>query len=124
MDSKTRKFKYHHEITTDGVAASLLFSREASSQTEEHLSFCKRRSSIACEEPVNCYGGRCIGLDPGKRNIATLVDENGVSLRYTSRKRNCESGWQGTELVLTGQNIMPLPGEPFVRSANSNVACT
>jgi hypothetical protein len=30
VDGKSRKFRFHHEITTDGVAASLLLSREAS----------------------------------------------------------------------------------------------
>ena len=97
VDGKTRKFKFHHEITTDGVAASLLFSRDVSSQ---QLSFCKHQSSIVHEETANCYGGRCVGLDPGKRNIATLVDENGVSMRYTSKQRICESGLSRYKEVL------------------------
>ena len=29
VNHKSRKFKFHHEITTDGVAASLLFSQES-----------------------------------------------------------------------------------------------
>ena len=33
-----------------------------------------------------------VGLDLGKRSVATMVDQNGVSLRYTSRQRSCESG--------------------------------
>ena len=32
-----------------------------------------------------------VGLDPGKRNVATMIDEDGVSLRYTSRQRRFES---------------------------------
>lgn len=29
VDRKCRKYRFHHEITTDGVAVSLLYSREA-----------------------------------------------------------------------------------------------
>ena len=34
---------------------------------------------------------KSVGLDPGKRNVATIIDEDGISLRYTSRQRAFES---------------------------------
>ena len=31
---------------------------------------------------------RTVGLDPGKKNILTMADSNGNSLRYTACQRN------------------------------------
>ena len=34
---------------------------------------------------------KCVGLDPGKRNVATMIDTDGITLKYTSRQRLFES---------------------------------
>lgn len=72
QEESRRQNQFHHEISTERAAVSLLFSREVSSQ---QMSFCKHKSFIMHEETAT--GRRCIRLDPGKRNIATLVDKNG-----------------------------------------------
>ncbi len=33
-----------------------------------------------------------MGVDPGRRNVITAVDQDGRTLRYTSRQRTFESG--------------------------------
>ena len=35
--------------------------------------------------------GRRVGLDPGKRNIVTMICEKGKKLKYTAKQRNFES---------------------------------
>lgn len=85
VDRKSRKYRFHHEITTDGVAVTLLYSKESPIRSaEEHV----RKQKT---EPSNNPPGRHVGLDPGKRNIATMVDENGITLKYKTRQRNHES---------------------------------
>ncbi len=91
VDRKSRKFRFHHEITTDGVAASLLFSREV--KVSEKASTCTNTGSVD--------------------NVATLEDpwdltqESGTSaawgltLRYTTRQRNFESGLTRYRWVIT-----------------------
>lgn len=85
VDSKSRKFSFHHELSTDGVAASLLYSRVSAggdrAQNDEHL-----KHTFGNMPP-----GRPVGLDPGKKNILTMADENGNSLKYTACQRNFES---------------------------------
>ena len=79
----------HHEITTDGVAASLLFSRQSPYGVEKASTRdddCRALLPHRCGEIQNIYRGRNVGLDPGKRNIATMVDEKGLTLRYTNRE--------------------------------------
>ena len=36
------------------------------------------------------YPGREVGVDPGKKNLVTMSDKNGVTLRYTCRQRMFE----------------------------------
>ena len=87
---KRNSFKFHHEISTDGVAMSILYSRRASvgetklPATGERDSKASRHSTITCPS-------RSIGLDPGKKNIITMVDCNGISLRYTTSQWNFKS---------------------------------
>ena len=44
------------------------------------------------EETQQIYPSREVGLDPGKRNIMTMTDKEGISIRYTARQKQFESG--------------------------------
>ena len=74
-------FSFHHEISTDGIAVSVLYSRPARQVKESKE---KRRKS-AEEENVPCSSQ--IGVDPGRKNIITAVDQDGRKLQYTSKQR-------------------------------------
>ncbi len=89
---KSKSFKFHHKISTDGVCMSLLYSkpkpfssRKTSSSSEEVSVLGKRKDPLV-------YSGRHVGLDPGKKNVVTTTDENGISLKYSCRQKNFESG--------------------------------
>ncbi len=46
VDSKTKKFQFNHEMTTDGVAVSVLYSREMEVKGKTNRSdHCKRPES-------------------------------------------------------------------------------
>ena len=85
VDRLVRRFKgfrFHHELTTDGVSASVLLSRpEEKKEHSKHLE-CK-----GGEQPLSM----AVGLDPGRKNLIMSTDVNGVSLRYTSQQRIFES---------------------------------
>ena len=85
-----------YEITIDGVAVSLLYSKEIPS--ERAKTFNRAASShIFREQSPNSYIGWCMGLDQGKKNIATMVDNNGVTLLSTDQ---IEKLWKQTYNIL------------------------
>lgn len=71
VDSKSRKFSFHYEISTDGVAVSMFFLRPK----ETRVTLLGKSSAD--------YPRRRVSVDPSKKNLVTVTDENGVSLRYT-----------------------------------------
>ena len=84
-------FRFHHEISTDGVAISVLYSKEASRPAEESP-LPKRPRTTRSNNVKDEEGGRKVGLDPGKKNIITMVCERNQKLRYTTAQKNFESG--------------------------------
>lgn len=84
---------FHHKIRTDGVAVSILFSREAAFKADKSINLSggctesEEDESAAAEEPRS----RTIGIDPGRKNLITATDSNGVTLRYTCKQRTFES---------------------------------
>ena len=95
VDGKSRKYKFHHEIVTDGVSVSLLYSRE-DIQTAPTLGTDRKTSmqkgQSAGEVASSIPPSQTVGLDPGKKNVATMIDDRGVSLKYSTRQRAFESG--------------------------------
>lgn len=102
VDRKLRNgFTFHHQISTDGVSASILYSRPKSSSSKSRVVTTKgsksqqqqqqRHLQEGNEEETNEVPSKTIGLDPGKKNVATLTDADGVVLKYTARQRNSES---------------------------------
>ena len=77
-------FKFHHEVHTDGISVSILYSRSKPQQ--------KHKIRANPDDTVNRLPlSSNVGLDPGKRNIVTMIDSNGRSLRYTAKQRTFES---------------------------------
>jgi len=94
--SKSRSYAFHHEITTDGVSVSLLYSKpsspkakaKAKAKTEQVPETDDRDWEMQELSPAS----KDVGLDPGKRNILTMTDNEGISVRYTSCQKQFESG--------------------------------
>ncbi len=82
---RPKGFRFHHKITTDGVAASVLFSRPARKLDGKS----KRRRLYQGEEEE--APSSLVGVDPGRRNLITAMDRKGRTSRYTSRQRTFES---------------------------------
>ena len=89
VDRKLRKgFRFHHEISTDGVAVSILYSQPVPRGSKSKVG----ETDIQIDSEANPRPlSKSVGLDPGKRNVATMVDGDGTKLRYTSRQRTSES---------------------------------
>ena len=97
VNSKSRKFSFYYEISTDGVAVSMLFSRPK----ETRLTSLGKSSAD--------YPRRQVGVDPGKKNLVTMMDENRVSLCYTCRQRMFESKMTRHQRLLEQEKSRP-PG--------------
>ncbi len=78
---RLKSFEFHNEISMDGVAVSVLFSRCRTSRPA------KLHIRSALEGPRS----KAVGVDPGRKNLITMMDSVGISLRYTSRQRLFES---------------------------------
>ena len=77
MKAKCKSFNFHHEITNDGISASILFSREKTISKKCTVDLMARNAEIS---------NVTVGIDPGRANIITMIDQGGLALRYTSRQ--------------------------------------
>ena len=82
-------FVFHHEITTDGVSVSMLYSRSTPSPENSQSHRCSDEKCSPLQSGI--FPSLEVGLDPGKKNIVTMVDNRGVKLGYSTRHRNFES---------------------------------
>lgn len=70
VNSKSRKFSFHHEITMDGVAVSKLFSRQKPPNPKTLIS---RKD----ETPWHLW----MDINPGKKNFVTMTDSPAIHLQ-------------------------------------------
>ena len=89
LKKKFKGFSFHHEVSTDGVAASVLLSRPA---RRSLVMESKRRRVCQEAEGDEKLPRFMVGVDPGRKNVITAVDKEGRTLRYTSSQRTFESG--------------------------------
>lgn len=82
MFRKMKGFTFHHEISTDGMAVSILLSRKAAGKLTRPIS-----TRVCAVEESEGPRSRSIGVDPGRKNLITATDGDGNTLRYTSRQR-------------------------------------
>ena len=84
-------FKFHHEISTNGVAVSLLYSKiKLPLEHKQHI-------------PPATLPGFKVGLDPGKRNIFVTTDKDGRTIKYSAAQRNFESRLQRYRSILSSE---------------------
>ncbi len=84
VESKSKSFSFHHEIMTDGVSASLLYSRPIPTKSLEKSR--RPESAVSLGNALH-PPSRSVGLDPGKKNVFTMTEADGNTLRYTARQR-------------------------------------
>ena len=77
-------YKFRYEISTDGVGASVLFSRGPGGAVEGEQKFKGAENSGALLS-------KQVGVDLGRKNVITAVDRDSVSEKYSSRQRMFES---------------------------------
>lgn len=128
MDGKSRKYRFHHEIVTDVVVVSLLYSREEIQTVSTVCTDSKSnvQKGQAADEVTSCIPpSQTVGLDPGKKNVATRIDNRGVSLKYSSRQRAFESKLCRYKRVLKKEKIaagietLETKLSKFIHSSNS-----
>lgn len=108
VDGKSRKYRFHHEIMTDGVAVSLLYAREEIQTVPTLDAYGKnkvQKGQAADEATSSIPPSQKVGLDPGKKNVATMIDSRGVSLKYSARQRAFESKLCRYKRVLLKEKI-------------------
>ncbi len=90
IDSKFKTFSFHHEISTDGVSVSLLYSSEVKAEPRAKMGDVPEKTSIEAPD-TSVHTRTHVSVDPGKRNLVTMIDAEGTVLRYTCRQRMFES---------------------------------
>ena len=91
--------KTNHKLPVNGIRKferprNSLYSREVSSSSTRSVapSFLDATTapSVDRARDAEAYPGRQVGGDPGKKNLVTMTDSEGISLRYTCRQRRFE----------------------------------
>ena len=98
-------FGFSHMITTDGYSASLLVTDDRVRGCKEwchdelvdveavDIPFLSAETYTVVRQELACLDGVVeIGADPGKRNVLTMVNEQGHTLVYSSAQRRHEMG--------------------------------
>ena len=100
--------RFHHKISSDGVAVSILLSRKSAGKLRKPIS--TRVCSV--EESEGPRSRSIIGVDPGRKNLITATNGDGNLLRYTSRQRLFECKEIRHREVLERENKKSKISEP------------
>jgi hypothetical protein len=87
---KTGNYKFNNLIYTDGYAVSLLQVHLCEKQFKTDEIEFKHLDELSDEELDDLNNYKLIGVDPGKRNIITTIDENRIKCKYSSCQRSVE----------------------------------
>lgn len=94
-----RDYIFYNQIQTDGISCNLLFIRkefyhktygQRLPEYDEDIEFeVKQLEKLSKDECENYKGRKLVGIDPGKKDILTMVDEEGKYYSYSNcRRRN------------------------------------
>lgn len=87
---KNGEYRFNNLIYTDGYSVSVI--QISNIKVSDH----KNRNEFPYIEELNddelnkLNEMTCIGVDPGKRNIVTIINENKQSVKYSSQQRKVE----------------------------------
>lgn len=106
-----QKYKFHYMFSTDGFGCSLLFEPRNPKDVKV-----KKNSEIINELPKvddlsrkklkKIFKDKTIVCgDPGRKDLVELLDENGVSARYSASRRKIESKSLRNDRILTRMKI-------------------
>jgi len=104
---KNKHYQFHNQIQTDGVSCCLLFirkdfkdkkwgSRVPILQDQEFHNI----EDLPKEQLETLKDRNIVGCDPGKRNLAYMIDKNGNKLQYTAPQRRKESKLKTNQRIL------------------------
>ena len=105
---KNTHYKFNYQIQTDGISCSLLFIR----RDIENKKWGSRIPNITEQEFYNIEDlskeqldtlndRNIVGLDPGKRSLVYMMDNNGNKLQYTAPQRKRESKAKTNQRILS-----------------------
>jgi hypothetical protein len=104
---KNKHYQFHYQIQTDGISCCLLFIRKDLKdkkwgtkvpvlQEQEFYNI----EDLSKEQLEELKPRNIVGLDPGKKFLVYMVDENGKKLKYTESKRKIESYGKRNQRIL------------------------
>jgi hypothetical protein len=92
---KSTRYKFYHQITTDGVSCSLLFVDKSKTHTRGQKSDPNPSEfifpNLTDQADLNKLEHRIVGCDPGKRSLVYMWNGE-KALRYTNPQRRVEGG--------------------------------
>lgn len=86
-------YKFNNSIKTDGYSVSICLNSDSEKVSKEknvNLDPFPYLEDVNNEELNNIKKTKLIGVDPGKKNIFQMIDENGNKLNYTAIQRRRE----------------------------------
>jgi hypothetical protein len=107
---KRKGYIFYNQIQTDGFSASLLFIREdlyyktygqkLPDDQDESTMDIQKLQDLTKEECLALQNLKLIGIDPGKKDLVTMVDQKGNFYSYSNYRRRFETYARRSQEIL------------------------
>lgn len=98
---KNKHYKFDYLIETNGISVSLLFFKEGERKEKKEFNL----EDLSEEEKESFKKRNIVGVDPGKRFLVYMVDDEENKLKYSSCQRRFESTARGNKKILEKEKV-------------------
>jgi hypothetical protein len=96
---ENKKFTFNNLIYTDGYSVSILYNSKNKNSDNREI-FTRYITDLNNEELDKLKSKQIIGVDPGKRQLVTMIDNNRRKVRYSALQRRSECKFKQKEKAL------------------------
>lgn len=127
-------YVFYNQIQTDGYSVSLLLIRKdyynktyrkrMPKEGEEIDFVIKQLKDMTKDECDNFRGRKCVGIDPGKKQIVSMIDDEGTFYSYSNARRRYETyGKRSCEIILRERTEKGIADKEALLSKHTNRTC-
>jgi hypothetical protein len=131
---KHKGYKFYNQIQTDGYSVSLLLIREdyynktygkkMPKEGEEIDFVIKQLKDMTKDECDWLKSRKCVGIDPGKKQIISMIDDRGTCYSYSNARRRYETyGKRSCEIILRERTEKGVDKKEALLSKQTNRTC-
>lgn len=127
-------YVFYNQIQTDGYSVSLLlirkdyynktYGKKMPKEGEEIDFVIKQLKDMTKDECDKLRGRKCVGIDPGKKQIVSMIDDKGIFYSYSNARRRYETyGKRSCEIILRERTEKGIADKEALLSNHTNRTC-